>query len=111
MSFTRKIFAAFIVIVIITVTTGYYGWRTVGGINKTMHEIIAYELIAEADLRELEGTFHLVAVAQRTLLNVGLPLEIRADQHGDIARQKNELDRLRSRLSDLFQSGSPDRRR
>ncbi len=106
MSLISKIFAAFVCMMAIAIVAGGIGWRSVSRINVTMNDMVEYELAAETNLTALESTFQAITVAQRTLLNVYLPMETRQDQAQDIVVAQQEQQSLINTLNTIMTEGA-----
>ncbi len=106
MSLINKIFAAFACMMAIAIIAGFIGWRSVSRINVTMNDIVDYELAAETNFNALESTFQAITVAQRTLLNVYLPMETRVEQAQIITDQSREQQNRINALTTIINEGA-----
>jgi Methyl-accepting chemotaxis protein len=106
MSIITKIFGAFFVMVAIAVVTGVIGWTTVMELDGTQHDIVNYELVADANLADLEKNLQTIIIAQRTLLDSSMRPEARNDQHAILAEARTETTKIVDRIERIFAEGA-----
>ncbi len=97
---STKLISSFVIVALITLLVGFFGWRGVNSITHYLIDIGEVRLPSIASLLVIQREAEAVRVTQRTLLNPDLSLEIKA-------RQIENLKKIRERYEKAWKIYEP----
>ncbi len=93
MKLSTKLISSFIIVAIITLVVGFFGWRGVTGMARHLDEIGLVRLPSVSSLLVIKSAAESARVAQRTLLNPDLDSDARARQFENIQISRAEYEK------------------
>ncbi|WP_045215230.1 methyl-accepting chemotaxis protein [Desulfonatronovibrio magnus] len=99
-----KLLGGFIVVAVIVLIVGFFGWRGANNLSGHIEEIGEVRLPSIDYLRQIEAEFENIMVSIRTLLNPDLSMELRREQYANIDSARDRYQRALERFEPLPQT-------
>ena len=104
MKLSTKLIGSFIIVALITLLVGFFGWRGINVISGHLVKIGTVNLPGIQNLLLIDREAEAVRVAQRTLLNPNLDVEARANQFAHLKAAKKRYEAAWKRYEQLPQT-------